>query len=639
MNNSFNTHNNHALIQRQQNYVMEKKLLSIHSEDRDFTQFPNSNNFSIDIGESMTNVESVRLVSYAFPNNCYNISTSYQNTKLTFQYTREQIFDVSDLLLKPTRSYDDSVGVALGDADFQLGAFQQLLDQLFPGIIRSYATDPTGASPTPEGRSPTINYISNIVFDNDWNAGERGMVYTTSNDDYIALQPPLDINFGELGLPDDTTIFYEDSNNNWIPVPLPFPSATPSAPWPANIEPWKAIAPVDENNWSGRFKITFQTPDLTITVPEGSYSPPNLAAAIQNKMNEVIMSIVNTPGHQYLGFSKVSDFPNIGTVPLPFLARTILPQNGAALVPTTPYTRQGAFPTGSPWATNPDIVRTFSPIVVTYNALTNNMLMGASEGSLTFKAGEQITYDFERCSPNKFMWNQYTKWGLPNYMGFNKATYDSFNIDLDNIPLQNVTTPQLTDVNSNEITNQFIRNLNGLILYSNANNNWITSTGTGVIPFYNQSTPPIPSLTFVSGYPNRTVSILNSPNNVNLMGEDCIYMEMEKFNNINEIYPFSERTNTMYNCDYGHKSDSAFAIIPLTQTPYGTELGNRTSINTNVFMSEPPIKNINRLEFKFRYHDGRLVDFKNLPFSFVLEFNMLREEQPRNKFIRIPHLY
>ena len=74
------------------------------------------------------------------------------------------------------------------------------------------------------------------------------------------------------------------------------------------------------------------------------------------------------------------------------------------------------------------------------------------------------------------MWNQYTKWGLPNYLGFNKATYDSFNIDLDNIPLQNVATPQLTDVNTNEIRNQFIRSLNGLILYSNANNNWITAT-------------------------------------------------------------------------------------------------------------------------------------------------------------------
>ena len=115
--------------------------------------------------------------------------------------------------------------------------------------------------------------------------------------------------------------------------------------------------------------------------------------------------------------------------------------------------------------------------------------MGASEGSLILKAGDQITYDFERCSPNKFMWNQYTKWGLPNYMGFNKATYNSFNIDLDNIPLQNVATPQITNVQSVPVTNEFIRNLNGLILYSDANNNsWITASGQGEIPFYVQST-------------------------------------------------------------------------------------------------------------------------------------------------------
>ena len=193
----------------------------------------------------------------------------------------------------------------------------------------------------------------------------------------------------------------------------------------------------------------------------------------------------------------------------------------------------------------------------------------------------------------------------------------------------------------NDIINTFISNLNGLILYNDSINPWIVPTGGIIITFYDQSNPGNIPIQYVdsTGMANRTVSILSSPNNVSLMGEDCIYMEMEKYNNINEIYPFSERTNTMYNCDYGHKSDAAFAIIPLTQTPFGNELGNRTSINTNVFLSEPPIKNVNRLEFKFRYHDGRLVDFKNLPFSFVLEFNMLREEQARNKIIRVPHLY
>ena len=59
------------------------------------------------------------------------------------------------------------------------------------------------------------------------------------------------------------------------------------------------------------------------------------------------------------------------------------------------------------------------------------------------------------------------------------------------------------------------------------------------IYFYLQALPN-PALTTVGlgQSPNRTISILSSPNNVSLMGEDCIYMEMEKFNNTNEIYPF-----------------------------------------------------------------------------------------------------
>ena len=97
MNNSFNIQSNRALIQREQTYVLEKKLLAVHSEDRDFTQFPNSNSFSLDIGEAMTNVQSVRLVSYAFPNNCYNISTSYQNTKLSYNFERDYIFDTTEV--------------------------------------------------------------------------------------------------------------------------------------------------------------------------------------------------------------------------------------------------------------------------------------------------------------------------------------------------------------------------------------------------------------------------------------------------------------------------------------------------------------------------------------------------------------
>ena len=50
-----------------------------------------------------------------------------------------------------------------------------------------------------------------------------------------------------------------------------------------NTEPLVHFLLARQADWNGKFKITFQTPDLTITVPEGSYSPPNLAAAVQNK--------------------------------------------------------------------------------------------------------------------------------------------------------------------------------------------------------------------------------------------------------------------------------------------------------------------------------------------------------------------
>ena len=649
MNNSFNIQSNRALIQREQTYVLEKKLLAVHSEDRDFTQFPNSNSFSIDIGESMTNVESVRLVSYAFPNNCYNISTSYQNTKLAYSYQREYMFDASTIPIgPPTISQNDlqaggtpnpGGAVATGGADFRLGMFQCVLEQLFPGIIRPFRS--TGAGVTVD---PSENYFTSGQITTDWNNNERGMIYTTQTTFSVPPHPTLtepEPNFGSLGLPETVDVFYENLANEWISIKplLPFRNTSTSTVWPIFIDEWQKDGPVPEDDWTGRFKICFILKNRIITLPEGAYSPDNLANVIQNKLNEQIESYANTIGHQFVA-TGIDNTVDVNT-----LGRTRRPEffTGVSTIPsafTVPYTNPI-----SPW--NNDLIRQFKPIVVLYNPTTNNLSIGASEGSFALEANREIKYSFDKCSPNKYMFSQYTKWGLPYYMGFNKQPYDTFDINLDSDIILNdegegvLTTDDGTvdfprDLLGNPINNIFLSGLNGLILYTNSNDNWIEPSGKGTFNFYLQgSVSPNPTYNNF----NRTVSILSSPNNVNLMGEDCIYMEMEKFNNINEIYPFSERTNTMYNCDYGHKSDAAFAIIPLTQTPFGTELGNRTSINTNVFMSEPPIKNINRLEFKFRYHDGRLVDFKNLPFSFVLEFNMLREEQQRNKIIRIPHLY
>ena len=116
-------------------------------------------------------------------------------------------------------------------------------------------------------------------------------------------------------------------------------------------------------------------------------------------------------------------------------------------------------------------------------------------------------------------------------------------------------------------------------------------------------------------------------------------MEIDRYNSIDEIYPYSERTGHLYNNDLGHRVNGSFAKIPLTHVPFGQEMGSRNNFVLNVFHSDPPVQRIDRLKFTFRYHDGRLVDFKNLPFSFTLELNMLKDEQERGKIVRVPALY
>ena len=81
----YNVNNQHELIRRQNTYVLDRKLVTIHSEDRDVNKWPNSNQFEVSIPENITNVQSLRLVEIQLPANYYVFSNAQQNTKLTFR--------------------------------------------------------------------------------------------------------------------------------------------------------------------------------------------------------------------------------------------------------------------------------------------------------------------------------------------------------------------------------------------------------------------------------------------------------------------------------------------------------------------------------------------------------------------------
>mgnify|MGYP003349003002 CR=1 FL=1 len=51
------------------------------------------------------------------------------------------------------------------------------------------------------------------------------------------------------------------------------------------------------------------------------------------------------------------------------------------------------------------------------------------------------------------------------------------------------------------------------------------------------------------------------------------------------------------------------------------------------------LEKIRKLKFKFRHHDGTVVDFKNMPFTFTIEATQLIDEPRRRLDVNMPFVY
>jgi len=134
----------------------------------------------------------------------------------------------------------------------------------------------------------------------------------------------------------------------------------------------------------------------------------------------------------------------------------------------------------------------------------------------------------------------------------------------------------------------------------------------------------------------RTITgyLVQSDSPVEMYGDTQVYMEVFMCNSLDEIMPYTERSNDLYGSKQGGKHHSAFAKIPITgrfdhDKFVGSGFTNRYSLVTNIFRSEPPMERIQKLKFKFRYHDGRLVDFGGNEFTFTIELTLDRSDVPR----------
>jgi hypothetical protein len=94
-----------------------------------------------------------------------------------------------------------------------------------------------------------------------------------------------------------------------------------------------------------------------------------------------------------------------------------------------------------------------------------------------------------------------------------------------------------------------------------------------------------------------------------------IYMEVDAFNWIDEIAPFSIATTDFYNGDFNGSVNSAFAKLALS-----TVSGCYVPVKKFKRVLPHAVEKVGRLKIKFRYHNGIPVDFKHQAFDFSLKF-------------------
>jgi hypothetical protein len=220
---------------------------------------------------------------------------------------------------------------------------------------------------------------------------------------------------------------------------------------------------------------------------------------------------------------------------------------------------------------------------VFYDQVGQKYWFGHTDLSFNLDFCNQVLYDFNCDQP--IVWNNNSKWGLPYYLGFNKTCYHS-SIDLSGLSFD-YTCPSNTTV-----------------------------ADAIVIKYY-----------------------IGAPLSFNLGGETCIYLEVDKYNNYDELYPYNQSSRQNFdNNAYSGKVNSAFAKIPIHKQD-GNSFDSRTLFLQNLVQYDPPIERIARLKFKFRFHDGRLVNFQNYLFDFTIEMNSLRNEIAKKYNVRIPAAY
>jgi len=259
-------------------------------------------------------------------------------------------------------------------------------------------------------------------------------------------------------------------------------------------------------------------------------------------------------------------------------------------------------PEGAPYSGAASLFTSYNRFKIVYNFVGKHLWFGnnADQFILTNDSTIYLSDKFNKQCIDKNVLPEFDNWGLPYYLGFTRCP--AISVDSSQVLTENT-------IYSYEIGTSI--SVNGLPRF-----------------FYKDDTFGNNGYWLVPELPGATVWFLMAPFKINFLGPSFIYMEIAGLNCIDETSPYDISKFTLTTNQTNGVTNSCFAKIPITKIPIDKWF-DQNSYDGPYKYFYPVAEKIRKLKIKLRYHNGRLVNFGNNPYTFMIEFNILRPQQER----------
>jgi hypothetical protein len=315
------------------------------------------------------------------------------------------------------------------------------------------------------------------------------------------------------------------------------------------------------------YLFTSQNEEYTFDIENGFYSPQQMATELTNKFNYAITEKITD------FFTKKSIDPLLSIQEQESYAEALLLFNSAG---------------------------GYSNFIVIYNLVGQKLWFGnVSDGFVITNETvflDTVSNNFYQCPkpsniniPNPvYKVPEYVNWGLPSFLGFTRCnTYSVSDSTREN-------SSSVSEYNSVVVPRFYY----GYALNPGDDGYWLL---------------PNPNL------PGSKVHWIETPLRINIMGPTHIYMEIDGQNCIDETVPYNISTFTQTTNQTNGIVNSALARIPIPSTPLSLWF-DKDHLPYKYYL--PPAERMRKFHVRLRYHNGQLVNFDGVQYSFMLEFTL-----------------